>query len=519
MKKIIILILLTLNVNLIFSYQTKLIDTILFDKIDLPIKSRFMDANVDNFGNYYICALNTIDNRNKSIVLKTNDLLNWETVIDSNTTIFDENNNQIDKNTNYSFQEIHIFNSKKMFIQNIQGNYLFSPDFGKTWFSKKIDYEISIKFPKATINSDYSFNENGVGFVVLSFVQRDEINNTVKDSLFFYKTSNGGESWINIQDSTLNTTNINNRFYFEFIKVTEKGNFILQVNSYYDKNVDSIVYNPSWFISNDFGNTWTFWKDFQNVIVKQLKVKYNVFNNYDKFKFWDIKIIDENKVLIFSQMFSKSKYVPGFPDFNQEYPLLFELDLTDFSEIKLLMIDTNFYSSRIDFVENYKDKKIIFRESWLDAHLSIFEDKNNIKDWFFDDKINDFPLGFNSFFIFKNNLILTAYFYTQLYSINLDFYTSITKENTEDFETSKNSITFIFPNPSSDKISIDLGEVIGIVGVADLSIYDILGNEIITIPNYTNKTEIDISNLSIGTYTIQIQTPTGSVSQRLLVNR
>jgi len=56
-------------------------------------------------------------------------------------------------------------------------------------------------------------------------------------------------------------------------------------------------------------------------------------------------------------------------------------------------------------------------------------------------------------------------------------------------------------------------------GVADLSIYDILGNEIMTIPNYYNKTEIDVNNIPIGTYTIQIQTPTGSVSQRLLVNR
>gem|GEM_PF-3509234 len=77
----------------------------------------------------------------------------------------------------------------------------------------------------------------------------------------------------------------------------------------------------------------------------------------------------------------------------------------------------------------------------------------------------------------------------------------------------------IFPNPSSDKISVDLGEVIGVGGVADLSIYDILGNEIMTIPNYYNKKEIDVSILSIGNYTIQIRTTTGSVSQRLLVNR
>jgi uncharacterized protein YkuJ len=92
--------------------------------------------------------------------------------------------------------------------------------------------------------------------------------------------------------------------------------------------------------------------------------------------------------------------------------------------------------------------------------------------------------------------------------------TSIEKE----IAANPNDNFLIFPNPSADKISVDLGEIGG-VGFADLSIYDILGNEIMTIPNYNNKTEIDVNNIPIGTYTIQIQTPTGSVSQRLLVNR
>ncbi len=54
----------------------------------------------------------------------------------------------------------------------------------------------------------------------------------------------------------------------------------------------------------------------------------------------------------------------------------------------------------------------------------------------------------------------------------------------------------LFPNPSSDYISLDLGGL----EVADLSIYDMIGNKIMTIPNYSNKTEIDVSNLIIGTY-------------------
>jgi hypothetical protein len=82
-------------------------------------------------------------------------------------------------------------------------------------------------------------------------------------------------------------------------------------------------------------------------------------------------------------------------------------------------------------------------------------------------------------------------------------------------EVALNPDILIFPNPSSEQISLDLGGV----EFADLVVYDFLGNEIMSIPSYTNKSEIDISNLSIGTYTIQVQTSTGSISQRLLVNR
>jgi hypothetical protein len=88
-----------------------------------------------------------------------------------------------------------------------------------------------------------------------------------------------------------------------------------------------------------------------------------------------------------------------------------------------------------------------------------------------------------------------------------DFGTSV--EDTQPINTT------IFPNPSSDKILLDLGGI----EVVDLVVYDILGNEIMSIKNYSNKNEIDISTLSIGTYTIQIQSNTGRISQRLLVNR
>ena len=108
----------------------------------------------------------------------------------------------------------------------------------------------------------------------------------------------------------------------------------------------------------------------------------------------------------------------------------------------------------------------------------------------------------------KTPIVITLDSHTYRYEGDFfDFGTSV--------EDTQHQSTNIFPNPSSDKISVDLGEIGG-VAVADLVIYDILGNEIMSIPNYTNKSEIDISSLSIGTYTIQIQTSTGSISQRFI---
>lgn len=75
--------------------------------------------------------------------------------------------------------------------------------------------------------------------------------------------------------------------------------------------------------------------------------------------------------------------------------------------------------------------------------------------------------------------------------------------------------SLVFPNPSSEVISLDLGGL----DFADLVIYDVLGYNIMSIPNYINKSEIEISNLPTGTYTIHIQTGTGIYSQKLMVRR
>ena len=111
------------------------------------------------------------------------------------------------------------------------------------------------------------------------------------------------------------------------------------------------------------------------------------------------------------------------------------------------------------------------------------------------------------------NKMILANDQAEIYIYTNDENIGVSVEDTQENYNTHNSL--IFPNPSLDKISLDLGGV----EFADLVVYDIFGNEIMSIQNYTNKSEIDISNLSIGTYTIQVQTSTGSISQRLLVNR
>lgn len=157
-------------------------------------------------------------------------------------------------------------------------------------------------------------------------------------------------------------------------------------------------------------------------------------------------------------------------------------------------------------------KKLLDNNIWAADDLGyLYKYKGN--DYFevVDMKINNRPnLGsnINDISIDVNNYIHLA---TDigLLSNNDIIITSI--EEQYNYNENRNIIS-IFPNPSSDKISLNLGGV----SIADLIIYDILGNEIMSIPNYSNKSEIDISNLSIGTYTIQIQTSTGSINKRFV---
>ena len=164
-----------------------------------------------------------------------------------------------------------------------------------------------------------------------------------------------------------------------------------------------------------------------------------------------------------------------------------------------ITINLNYFSNSLYFLNS---NNILFRYS--------DQMKNLIKDSTILEIGNDLIYTFNHV-TNQFKLITNDKNYTYKYTDEEDIGVSV--ENSQENYITHNSL--IFPNPSSYKISLDLGGV----EFADLVIYDILGNEVISIPNYTNKSEIDISNLSVGTYTIQVQTSTGSISQRLLVSR
>jgi len=178
---------------------------------------------------------------------------------------------------------------------------------------------------------------------------------------------------------------------------------------------------------------------------------------------------------------------------------------------KIIEVDSIIYFNGLGHI--HSNNRYRFSYSKISLNL-LLDDHENIKVINFKDYFKDTVkiLNENIFELTEDKFLITG-LSNQIIELDLNILTSV--EN----EVATNPNFLIFPNPSSDKISVDLGEVIGIVGVADLSIYDILGNEIMIIPNYTNKSEIDVSNLSIGTFTIQIKTSTGNISQKLIVNR
>jgi len=75
----------------------------------------------------------------------------------------------------------------------------------------------------------------------------------------------------------------------------------------------------------------------------------------------------------------------------------------------------------------------------------------------------------------------------------------------------------IIPNPANSTIKINLPE-----NTVGISIFDLLGNQQITIPNITGITSpitVDISSLPSGTYLVVVRTIAGNFYKKIIVSR
>ena len=83
-----------------------------------------------------------------------------------------------------------------------------------------------------------------------------------------------------------------------------------------------------------------------------------------------------------------------------------------------------------------------------------------------------------------------------------------TSLSTTDFET--NTISF-FPNPAKDNVNF-----VSVNTIERISIYNLLGQEVISKQVYSNEFNLDISNLSNSTYVVKLINNNKSQSVKLI---
>jgi uncharacterized repeat protein (TIGR01451 family) len=137
----------------------------------------------------------------------------------------------------------------------------------------------------------------------------------------------------------------------------------------------------------------------------------------------------------------------------------------------------------------------------------------------FDDATND---GYIAFKIKTKPTLVTGDSFTNDANIYFDYNFPILTNKaistfktlgTQDFEFS-NYVT-LFPNPTSEVLNINAKHDIEI---QSLSIYDILGQLVIAIPNAKSVSNIDISKLRTGNYFIKVKSDKGSSSMKFIKN-
>ncbi|WP_412463703.1 ELWxxDGT repeat protein [Flavobacterium mekongense] len=121
--------------------------------------------------------------------------------------------------------------------------------------------------------------------------------------------------------------------------------------------------------------------------------------------------------------------------------------------------------------------------------------------------------NYSDFYVFNNKLLIAAgkqYSGLELYSSEFNF----TLDN-QDFNGNENKNNVIlYPNPSINKITINISDNSLIKGV---KIYNLLGEEIL---NYNqNINEIDVSNLKVGIYLVNVFTDKHDYKTKMVIKR
>ena len=121
--------------------------------------------------------------------------------------------------------------------------------------------------------------------------------------------------------------------------------------------------------------------------------------------------------------------------------------------------------------------------------------------------------NYSYFYVFNNKLLIAAgkqYSGLELYSSEFNF----TLDN-QDFNGNKNKNNVIlYPNPSINKITINISDNSLIKGV---KIYNLLCEEIL---NYNqNINEIDVSNLKVGIYLVNVFTDKHDYKTKMVIKR
>ena len=97
-----------------------------------------------------------------------------------------------------------------------------------------------------------------------------------------------------------------------------------------------------------------------------------------------------------------------------------------------------------------------------------------------------------------------------MYSTNFDFHSNL---NTQSFTNNLNSKLLIYPNPSTNRIKVN---IINNEEITTVKLFDLLGEEVLS---SENKSEYDISGITNGIYIIKVFTNESDYNSKIIIRK